>query len=507
MMNKNIKFFDFEKGTDIKILATHGIASGACANEEKENLELSILPENFQSDYAIANEDNFEVILSNLYNKLINRYSNSEFKDQFFIRLGTVLKATQPVKEDVNVNLLPFKSIKNIFLDPRQFNIDIFPVEFESYEKDHGFIINTVAFSRLSNKDVVESIVLIKCLDDYNLTINLKMKKHIWDKKNLQYMNMLDTDMYNFSFSYCVENGITGIFKEPLDILKNTFLNVSKFIDFSKREKNEKTLFENMNNNISISKRRFKFFRSILKYNEEIDGYLQDCKEFLKELKNLDQSNEVFKEEYNTYVKNLEERDKFIGVFLPTENKDFIPSDIPEPDKIIIIPDPYGLTTQPIFDIKKDEKIIDGYVVEKGVKVIKFSSFYIPLPMIYRITMSINIKRKILKLELGFKFPLLSELARDLSDVVLNEFSFKVFIDPSIYFPCQSEKIKNLNKIKYYSNIHKEIKKEIEQFPKDTQYSLNIKNTMHSLTSLLFNSNIFNSLLCDVYYVSDNWKV
>lgn len=504
-MNKTIKFFDFEKGEDIKILASHGLITSF--NNNIENPQVSLYPEDVNSDYAIANEDTFEIVMTNLYNKLIKQYMNNEEENKpFFIRLGTVLNDLQVAKENLDVNILPFKSTKNIFLDPRQFNIDIVPVPIEGKDaisKVVSLHINTISFSKLSNKDILESIVLIQCLNGYDCKIDLKIRRHIWNKKLSCYSKAIDTDRYHFVINYHIESGITHIFKEIFDALKNAIINSNRFIDFSKREKKE--VIDNILEHTKFSDKKIKFVKSRLKYDKEFDGYLYTTEESIRDINKAD---EIFKDEYYNNIQSLTDRDRFHAVFTISGKKDFSFSDIPTSDQIIILPDLYGIMAQPLLENDNLSDDIPGYLVEKTATVIKFSTFYIPLPTMYNVSLSVNIKKKMIKLEISSKFTnVFKDIVEDVENISLTGFTFKTFIDPSVYFPNQNEKINEINKLRFNRPVHKEIKKEIDNFPENTAYSLNPKNNMYQLANILFNPNIFNTLLNDVCFVSDNWKV
>lgn len=477
-MNKNIKFYNFEDNKNIKIIGKHS------ANTD-DNFENCV--NNYDTDYAIATEDNFEEVLSSILKKLSNKYNKTGL--QYIIRLGTIFQETQMVKSNTNLFSLPFKSNKTIFIDANQFNIDIHNKNVE--EKDIDVYINFLAFIKNSNKEILEAIVFLNyntSSKDINLDIRLR-KDLLFEKDN---KTLANNEMYKFKFSYFCPTPITNIFKDPFEIIRKTMYNINNLLNYKRRDKIEKELYENMNNKVIIPNNITKFSKQIFNLDKKYKVYLQTVLEEIAEFKNAD---ELLQKSYKEIIPILSDTDKLILSFSKIQNTYNI-SKLKD-DEISMDPFFYTLNVFPIKPDNKEKKL--AVALKKTMKFMKKAeklsgtNTLIPINVGIAVTENNTFEFKI-DLELSM-IVFDKQKLNSSKDICLKSLEFNKIIDLGLYYIKENYDL--YKPISYEDMIAKELINKIDQLE---------DKSIYSFIDILFNKNILNKILCDCYYFTDNWN-
>lgn len=482
-MNKNIKFINLDKESDIKIITYS-------TDKNINELNINNLEENrerIKINYALSSEKNFFKVLNRLFNKLVNKYNNSY---NFVININTMINEFN--KDSDIVYDIPFTSIKEVFISAKELDLKIIYTENTKIEFHSIF----KAFTRTMNKDILEYIIDFSFINYNLIKMHIKIRRHLYNDKKYY----AGFDIYNFNISYNINNiekyDLSGIFNYILDPIQN----ISKLLDYKRRDKAEKELYENMESNIiyNIEEDNVKLVKTIAKYNQINDTYDNSKKELKGSILN---SHEIFKQEY--FNSEIDDENDLISIAFKAKNKEKLLDIMVDTNQFIIdVSEYYGINRQKIFRTSEKNKYA-GLAISKCLDIVKLNK-NIPIPIKYKVILGIDIKQKILNLEVSLNYPdSVKEILSNIYNKSILEFNMNRLVDIKQYFNINNEEeISKLLELETRYNINKEIKNEIDTVIKNNDID-NLDESIKDLANIVLNKNILYKVLCDVDKISN----
>lgn len=499
MINKNIKFFNFEDDTNIKISGHHIFEKDYSEYLNKRKSMYSskdFLGTNYNADYVVTTIEDFETDIKQLYDKLYKLYF-IDSEDRAVISVGTIDDTVQVAKSQ-DVLKLPFKSYKNIFIDANQFVCDIDSTnltgsKFINNKQQRSMAINCMAYARTSSKEILEFIVLFTYITIGEVKLELKIRRHLGIKDN---KNLIHPEMYSIEFNYKVETEIVNIFEEPFGIIQNSIYNVIKFLDYEKREKTNKDLKQNIPNLIlypDIDK--ITYIKSVSIYNDYIQDYLKHLDESLIDFNEYE---DKIKSDFENISSSIQSRDTYL-IAVNSQNTDYLKN--LKLGQISFIFTPTGVSKNIITNQNKNGfKTYKYTIVMSNFITVKLHNDS-EIPVDYYTSISFNLDEKIIEIRTDVEHPdLLVDIGLIPRNFSINTVKIRRFINPLLYV---SENEANIDIIRYEFNSV--IINQIKELLKDT--TEDDDRLIEKLYPLLFNKDVKNSLLCDIFFLSDQCNI
>lgn len=518
-MNENIKFIN----SDDQIKNNNVMIMGAYASQDEcndnENIRINTNIKNVFSDnkyfpnYAISKPDNFVEIFKDLYDKMIKTYPIKNTDKE--IILATIPKTHPMVIINDSMfsrNCFTFNSEQDLLIDTSNFFVNIYEIK---KGKKNKILTNIccLAYTKTANNEILQ----------YLIKMSYSKKEIIYDVNVRKFIDVgwvaraIHLDACKFTLTYILNKNIENIFKEPFDILYDITQNINKFLDYVKRDNDEKELFENINQNVKYSTASdVKFTESILNFDKKRKISLTTLKDHIEDFN--ESANEVIRSYFINYIPLLKEKENLLLTFSSRDEdtillyKNFNKMKKDKLSKLIVIgANCYGLIVEP----EKSSKFKHGFNIEKSIGLLKYStSLPANVPVFYILSYEMNTNDNILEqtiewnMEEFITHKTLDELK---SPYCLISGEFHRQIDPTIYRLLEEEEETQLGRLAKYvpkTILVKEIIKEINNIMKNNENFKNKKelSLLEILDSFILNKTIFKQQLCDICFLSEKWK-
>lgn len=470
-MNKNIKFINLNDNPKIKIICYHTDEITEFINSKNKFIDPDESKAKIKIDYALANNDTFFIILNKLFDKILLKYKNSE---NFTININTMVNNFNQ-NSDV-VYKIPFKSIKEIFINSTEILIGV------DKREELNFYSTFKAFTRTYSKDILEYIVNFSFINSTTFNMNFKIRKHLYNKNKY----IPGFDLNNFYITYQINNFKEYTLSNIFNYIVDSINNVTRLLDYKRRDKEEKDLYDNIESNIL--------------YNADLDN-IDITKTIIKQgvqskekIKgSIFNSHEIFKQEYFNSDIDID-KDMISIIFSVIDKEKLIRNDIEE-DKILIdLSSYYGINRQ---NLDKNKNL--GTIVTKCINLIKLNNLN-KFPVKYKIILGIDIKQRILNYEISLSIPeKVKQIITESFDKSIINFSVSRLIDLKSFFEKEKdEELLNLIELEKQNILSKEIIDEINNMPGEN---------INELANIVLNKNILYKIFCDIYKITDLWKM